>query len=249
MTDAIDRPVTHVVVLAGGLGTRLSPIMKDTPKVLAPVAGRPFLDWKLDEFIRNAITHVTLLLGHGSALVIDYIAERNYPLSITTALDGPKLCGTGGAVMNILKKQSHDFYLTYGDSLLDMPYQDLYRSRQQMHTPHALAVTSTIGAADRPNCEITDGLITRHDKSDTAGMTATDYGLMLFNPQSLTKAIAVPTQPLDLAHIVNTLAQRHLLAAHSTHHPYWEIGTPDSLAQVTEHLRASKSKESSHASE
>lgn len=243
MSNTTPEPVNHAVVLAGGLGTRLSPVLKGQPKVLAPLAGRPFIDWKLDEFARNGITHVTLLLGHGSEPVITHLEHGNYPFAIETIIDGPTLRGTGGAVMNVLHTLESDFFLTYGDSLLDMPYADLATTRNTANTPNALAVTTTIGPADRPNCQIHDGLVTRHNKQDITGMTATDYGLMIFNPQSLIQTIASTQEPLDLAIIVDTLARKHLLAAHTTEYPYWEIGTPESLIEATQHFLESKTRE------
>ena len=236
MTHTTPEPITHAVVLAGGLGTRLAPVLKDQPKVLAPLAGRPFIDWKLDEFARNGITHVTLLLGHGSEPVITHLEHGNYPFTIETIIDGPTLLGTGGAVMNIIDTIRNDFFLTYGDSLLDMPYGDLTTTRSAAGVPNALAVTTNIGPADRPNCQIEEGLITRHNKQDATGMTATDYGLMIFSPHSLLQSISPTQEPLDLAVIVDNLARKHLLAAHETEYPYWEIGTPESWNRAQEHF-------------
>lgn len=236
MSDSADEAITHAVVLAGGLGTRLAPVLKDQPKVLAPLAGRAFIDWKLDEFARNGITHVTLLLGHGSEPVLDHLKNGNHPLVIKAIIDGPTLLGTGGAVMNIIDAIPNDFFLTYGDSLLDMPYGDLTTTRSALGVPNALAVTTNIGPADRPNCQIEGDLITRHDKQDVTGMTATDYGLMIFDPHSLRQTISPSKEPLDLAMIMDTLARNHLLAAHTTDYPYWEIGTPESWNRAQEHF-------------
>ena len=57
------RPET-MIVLAGGLGTRLRFAVPDLPKVLAPVSGRPFLAWLLEALAREGVGRCVLSLGH-----------------------------------------------------------------------------------------------------------------------------------------------------------------------------------------
>lgn len=88
------------VVLAGGLGTRISAITGNCiPKVLVDVAGRPFLDRKLHELAAQGVEEVILLTGHQGNMVQEHLAI-NPPIGLRVLCvdDGPRLLGTGGAI-------------------------------------------------------------------------------------------------------------------------------------------------------
>ena len=65
-----------VLVLAGGLGTRIRPVLGDTPKLLAPIGGRPYL-WHLLEWLRKfGARRIVLGLGYGADAVLDYLRAQ-----------------------------------------------------------------------------------------------------------------------------------------------------------------------------
>ena len=67
--------MTQVVVLAGGLGTRMLPLTAQTPKVLLPVRGRPFLAHLFDRLVASDASSVLLLVGHHGALIADALGR------------------------------------------------------------------------------------------------------------------------------------------------------------------------------
>jgi D-glycero-alpha-D-manno-heptose 1-phosphate guanylyltransferase len=85
------------VVLAGGMGTRLRSVVADRPKVLAPVAGRPFLTYLLDQIADAGIEHVVLSTGHLAEQFASIIGDRYRNVSIVYAHEEQPL-GTGGAI-------------------------------------------------------------------------------------------------------------------------------------------------------
>lgn len=85
------------IVLAGGLGTRLRSAVPDLPKCLAPIAGRPFLEWQLRSMVARGVENFVLALGHGAAEVLESLRQpwaRDF--SIDTVIE-PETLGTGGA--------------------------------------------------------------------------------------------------------------------------------------------------------
>lgn len=85
------------IVLAGGLGTRLRSAVPDVPKCLAPISGRPFLEWQLRSLWERGVARFVLALGHGAEQVMHAIAQpwaRN--LRIETVIER-EILGTGGA--------------------------------------------------------------------------------------------------------------------------------------------------------
>src|SRR5829696_6680805 len=85
------------VVLAGGMGTRLRAVVADRPKVLAPVAGRPFLTYLLDQIADAGIQRVVLSTGHLAEQFASIIGDRYRNISILYAYEEQPL-GTGGAI-------------------------------------------------------------------------------------------------------------------------------------------------------
>src|SRR5215467_3650035 len=85
------------VILAGGMGTRLRSVVADRPKVLAPVAGRPFLTYLLDQIAGAGIGSVVLSTGHLAEQFADVIGDRYRDMPIVYAHEEQPL-GTGGAI-------------------------------------------------------------------------------------------------------------------------------------------------------
>ncbi|MBV8101546.1 MAG: NTP transferase domain-containing protein, partial [Verrucomicrobia bacterium] len=88
-----------VVILAGGLATRLRPITETIPKSLVEVAGRPFLAHQLKLLRARQVTEVILCVGYlGEMIQRSFGDGSEYGLRIRYSYDGPELLGTGGAV-------------------------------------------------------------------------------------------------------------------------------------------------------
>jgi D-glycero-alpha-D-manno-heptose 1-phosphate guanylyltransferase len=89
--------VNSVIILAGGLGTRLRSAVSDLPKCMAPVAGRPFIGYVIDHLRQQGIQHFIFALGYKNEAFLDFLSTHlpggNYTLSVE-----PEPLGTGGAV-------------------------------------------------------------------------------------------------------------------------------------------------------
>ena len=94
---AADLPVA---ILAGGLATRLRPITEKMPKLLIEVAGEPFFSHQLRLLKKAGLTRLVLCVGHlGEMIVEQYGDGAKWGVQIDYSFDGPKLLGTGGALI------------------------------------------------------------------------------------------------------------------------------------------------------
>lgn len=106
-------------ILAGGLGTRLRSVVADRPKVLAPIAGRPFLAHLLDQLAGAGLDEVVLLVGYAADQVRAAFGERHGSLRVRYSTETEPL-GTGGAVRHALPHfDRHRVLLLNGDSYCD----------------------------------------------------------------------------------------------------------------------------------
>jgi len=86
-----------IIILAGGLGTRLRSTVQDLPKAMAPVNGKPFLEYQLDFINRFGFKRIILSTGHLSATIENYFGEKYKNLELLYSIEKEPL-GTGGAV-------------------------------------------------------------------------------------------------------------------------------------------------------
>ena len=91
----MDLSKLDTVILAGGLGTRLQPVLKDKPKCLAPIDGIPFIDILLDDCIEQGLQRFIICVGYLKEQVIEHLCKRNDCIIVFSEEDTP--LGTGGA--------------------------------------------------------------------------------------------------------------------------------------------------------
>ena len=87
----------EVIVLAGGLGTRLRSVVHEIPKCLAPISGAPFLAYLLDWLDRYPVEHVVFSVGYLREQVMDFVRSREWPFTYDFAVEESPL-GTGGGI-------------------------------------------------------------------------------------------------------------------------------------------------------
>src|SRR5713101_5150333 len=95
MPDRFDH--IPAAILVGGLGTRLRTVLPDRQKVVAPVAGRPFVFRLLDQLADAGLTRVVLCTGYKAEQVAESVGTNYRGLSISYSPE-PTALGTGGAL-------------------------------------------------------------------------------------------------------------------------------------------------------
>lgn len=117
----------HVLILAGGLGTRLRSVVNDRPKVLAEVGGRPFVTYLLDRLIDDGLSSVTLLTGYKSQMLEERLGYTYKSMQLGFSVEDKPL-GTGGAVRAASRVIACDQLLVLnGDTFFDVSYTALAR--------------------------------------------------------------------------------------------------------------------------
>ena len=115
----------QLVVLAGGLGTRLRGVIPEgLPKPMASIGGRPFLEHLLDRGISQGVTGVHLLVGHAAQLISDHFGDNYRGIPVTYSVEEIPL-GTGGALKAAESKLAQEFLLVNGDTFADAPYRSV----------------------------------------------------------------------------------------------------------------------------
>lgn len=132
----------EVIILAGGLGTRLHSVVNDVPKCMAPVAGTPFLWYLLKYLSHFDVERVVLSVGYLRNVIIDWIDENGneFSFGFDYAIETTPL-GTGGGIKLALNKcLSNDAIVLNGDTFFNVDLDELYRQHRLHPTSITLAL-------------------------------------------------------------------------------------------------------------
>lgn len=112
----------EVIVLAGGLGTRLRGAVRNIPKCMAPIGGdRPFLEYLLRYLAMYPVEHVVFSVGYLKEQVISFVEGREWPFSYDFAIEDEPL-GTGGGIRLALEKcRGSKVFVINGDTFFPVP--------------------------------------------------------------------------------------------------------------------------------
>lgn len=134
-------------ILAGGLGTRLRAVVGHRPKVLAEVAGRPFVTYLLDQLVSAGLREVVLLTGYRSDQVEDELGARHRGLRLIYSREETPL-GTGGAVRAGLDYLPNETVLLLnGDSFCDLEWDPFWRAHQSCGAEASLTLARVADAS------------------------------------------------------------------------------------------------------
>ena len=175
-----------VVILAGGLATRMYPETRTVPKSMLDIAGRPFIDWQLEWLHQQGYNRVVLCLGHLGSLVEQHVQSTAIPgMSIQFSHDGDTPLGTGGALRQALPLLPEAFMVLYGDSYLPISLDDVSASWHHSGRTCLMTIYRNHSTLDVSNVEYAPNSVFIYDKKKpNARMQHIDYGLSILSKQS-----------------------------------------------------------------
>lgn len=131
----------EVIILAGGLGTRLQSAVQDKPKALAPIQKHAFLAYLLAYLETQWVDHVILALGHEHLQVLDWLNDQALTFKLNTTIEHEPL-GTGGAIKRALGKSKQDeVIIMNGDTFFPINLEEFRQASQDANVPIHIALS------------------------------------------------------------------------------------------------------------
>jgi NDP-sugar pyrophosphorylase family protein len=225
-----------VIILAGGLATRLRPITEKIPKALIEVGGQPFIAHQLRLLHSRGIRRVVISAWYQGEMIREYVGDGSrFELEVECVFDGDRPLGTGGAIRQALKLLDGPFFVLYGDSYLPCDYADIQAFFCAGKQPGLMTVYRNQGKWDTSNVAMAAGQILSYDKVNrTPRMEFIDYGLGMFRPDAF--AHVADGQPADLADIYQSLVAQRRLLAYEVKQRFYETGSFDGLRELDQLL-------------
>lgn len=115
----------EVIILAGGLGTRLREVVNDVPKCLAPINGVPFLAYLIDYLEKQKVSRFIFSIGYKGQLIEDFLSLNYSYLDYSISSEKTPL-GTGGAIKKALKySKCENIFVLNGDTFCNFNLDEL----------------------------------------------------------------------------------------------------------------------------
>jgi NDP-sugar pyrophosphorylase family protein len=232
----------QAIILAGGLGTRLGPLTKETPKVMVSINGKPFLLYLLQLLKGQEIKDIILSIGYLGQQVRDFFGNgKSLGVSLRYSEEKEKLLGTGGALKHTQSLLDDYFLVLNGDTYLPVDYRDVERTFLK-HNKKAIMVVydnqEDTGVKNNVALD-NDLMVVRYDKeSSTSSLKYVEAGALVFRRETL--SLIKEKDPVSLEKgLYPALIQQREMAAYVTRQRFYDIGTPKQQRVFAEFLQGS----------
>jgi NDP-sugar pyrophosphorylase family protein len=221
-----------IAILAGGLGTRLGSLTKDTPKSMIKICGKPFLEYQLGLLKKHHLREMVLCVGYLKDEIEGYFGDGSrFGVRIEYS-EEEKPLGTAGALRNARNLLEDDFLVLNGDSYLAISYGEVIEKYKLGNKLGLMVVYRNNDRYDKSNVTIADGLVTNYDRSGRIeNMNYIDYGLSILNKKALEFVPQGKFSQLD--EVYRELIKRRELMAFETDVRFYEIGSVQGLEDFT----------------
>lgn len=223
--------MTSAVILAGGLGTRLRSTVPDLPKPMAPIGGRPFLEYQLDYWIAQGIGRFILSVGYRREAIMDHFGSRYKSAELEYAVEEKPL-GTGGGLLLAVEKISRDepFLLLNGDTYFAADWNVLNAYALAHDADWCFSLFRTSEQGRYMGLELSpDGHIISLKSGGTEGSRLANGGVYWVHPRALRETRFLPGDKASLEEDIfpASLASGQRLFGLEFTGTFIDIGVPD----------------------
>lgn len=205
------------IILAGGLGTRISEETMDKPKPMVTIAGKPILWHIMDIFARQGILEFLIATGYKAEVIQDWVKTVKEPWRIMTVETGLST-QTGGRISECMKSIPEERVIaTYGDGLANVNIKsllDFHTHQGKLATVTAVRPPARFGVLESQN-----GLVTKFGEKNQADSGWINGGFFVLEPK-VKEFIHGLNEPFESGAISRLVQERELVAYQ--HDGFWQ---------------------------
>ncbi|MEO1987389.1 MAG: nucleotidyltransferase family protein [Martelella sp.] len=226
----LKRRDTKVVLMAGGLGTRLRPMTETVPKPMLPIGDRPILELILHNFIDQGFHNFTIALNYKGNIIRKHFGDGSRFNASIEYVEETKRMGTAGALSLISDRPEKPFIVMNGDLLTAIPFNALMRFHEETEA------MGTMCARDYPMqvpygvIEVEDSMLQRIVEKPTYSHFV-NAGIYVLSPEALDHVMADET--LDMPTLFERIMSGGAKASVFPIQEYWmDIGRHEDLERA-----------------
>jgi len=228
-----------ILILAGGLGTRLRGVLPDSPKILAPVLGKPFLEYLLSGLSAQGCRRFVLSLGYRAEAVTAWLETNRFPSLEVQTVTEPEPLGTGGALaLASTALRSDPVLVINGDTVADVDLNEFLRCHIAADTAATMLCARVDDARRYGIIEIdsSERIVKFAEKDERViGPQWINAGYYLFS-QTLVGQIQRTLTTGSLERDVLERMPQGSVGAFRTEGRFLDIGTPETLREAADLL-------------
>lgn len=216
------------IILAGGKGTRLASRLNNIPKPMALVAGRPFLEWLIEELAVQGCDQVYLSVGHLHTIIQNHFQNTFAGIGIQYVVEESPL-GTGGAIRTALAAiRSDSAFVLNGDTYVQIDYRQMRDEHLRQGKPLSMSVVHQNDTGRYGGVVLNQASVSGFREKGTAGPGWINAGVYLIQkdidwPEHLAARFSFENDFL-----VPEIA-RLSPGCHKSHGYFIDIGVPEDL--------------------
>ena len=224
----------RVLILAGGLGSRLGDLSKNCPKPLQPVNGRPFLEYLIESLEKQGITKITLLTSYLSEFIEEHFNKWQGKAKIDVLVEKEPL-GTGGAIAQAVLQLSIEepFLVFNGDSFCLFDIKSLIKHADDYHA--VISALTVSEGARFGGLKVNNNGILLEFSEKVPGSKLVNAGVYLFHPESFKGLTGVFSLEKEI--FPKWLNNNNKIKVITLDSQLLDIGTPESLKSAEYELQ------------
>lgn len=222
----------QMVILAGGLGTRMRPLTEERPKAMIMIEDRPFLEYQIELLRKNGIKEIVLCVGYLADQVKDYFGDgTGFGVDIRYSEEQGQLLGMAGALKNAEPLLAEEFLAMNGDSYLLLDYAEIMSCFKRRNELGLMVVYRNHNRYRASNVAIEGEMVTIYDRNERLPlMTYIDAGLWALRKRAL--SLIPQCRPVSQDEFFYKLIERNQLLAFEVSQRFYEIGSFSGLAEL-----------------
>ncbi len=201
------------------------------PKAMAPVNGRPFLEYELELLASHGVDDIVLCVGYKGEMIRDHFGDGSgFDVRIRYSSEGDRLLGPIGALKMAERMLRERFFVTYGDAYLRLDYRGMMDALLGQEELALMSVYRNAGSFGRSDVVVKDGFVTAYDKVKSAeGMEWINFGVTAMKREAL--SYVESGRVCDEPTFYSELIGKRQLRAFEISERFYEIGSERSLAE------------------
>lgn len=220
----------HVVLMAGGLGTRLRPLTENTPKPMLPVGGQPLLEIIINAFLAQGFRRFSISLNYQGDVIKDHFGDGRAFGAEIDYLEERQRMGTAGSLSLLTERPNMPFIVMNGDLLTSVDFRQLVQFHIDSGAPATMAVREQTSQIPYGVVTVKDHHLASIEEKPTQSFFI-NAGIYVLNPDVLD--MFDPATPLDMTDLFLQMKDKGDNPAVFPMREYWlDIGHPQDLERA-----------------